>query len=341
MVNGFSSDEATDVSESEVDDNAEKSYTAPRTGNHGIHNQDGTFRCPFCPGKMKQCYQFKDLFQHAKRIAASNSRKRSLKAQHRAFARFLQHNLAYPLPWEDLKATIVGGVVPATAVATNSEPPPKEELFHATGITASNSHKSSLKAQHRAFARFLQHDLAYPLRWEDLKATVVGGTVPATAIATNSEPPPKEKLFVRPWVVVLVNADPSDIEGEANSFADQLSDFHPTDTVFLHLEDEKGGRSTGTTGGGASALHGWLVVSDDYNEDCDIGRYLRKHDELKTIKQHAMGITASNSRKSSLKAQHRAFTRFLQHDLAYSLHWEDLKATVIGGVVPATATATN
>ncbi|KAG6481857.1 hypothetical protein ZIOFF_058480 [Zingiber officinale] len=123
-----------------------------------------------------------------------------------------------------------------------------KDLFqHATGILASNSHKSSLKAQHCAFACFLQHDLAYPLPWEDLKATVVGGAVPTTVAAINSEPPRKEELFVWPWMVVLVNVDPSDAEGEANSLAAQFTDFHPTDTVFLHLEDEKGGRSTCTT----------------------------------------------------------------------------------------------
>ncbi|KAG6481855.1 hypothetical protein ZIOFF_058478 [Zingiber officinale] len=262
-------------------------------------------------------------------------------------------------------------------------------------------------------------------------------------------------------MVVLVNANPSDAEGEANSFADQLADFHPTDTVFLHLEDEKGGRSTGTTviGDSSSALHGWLALSDDYNKDSHIGRYLRKHGELKTVKQVTeekkkkngklvanlayvldvknkqlhdlevrnnktnffihqpkyekapyeadlvwkqrklveethpqktspscgaynkgpfdgrsrlapvpatvadksksqddewgntiyLSMRATSSRISSsmpwesppLKTQHLAFARFLQHDLAYPLPWEDLNATVGGGAVPATIVATN
>ncbi|KAG6504360.1 hypothetical protein ZIOFF_036692 [Zingiber officinale] len=166
MENGFSLDEDTNVRDSEVDDYAEK-----RTGNYRILNIDDTFRCPFFLDKKKQCYQFKDLFQHA------------------------------------------------------------------IGIDVSNSHKGSLKARHCAFARFLQHDLAYPLPRADLKATVIAAT-------DNSEPPPEdEELFVWPWMAVLVNVDPSDIEGEANSVADELADFHPTDTVFLHLhlEDETGG----------------------------------------------------------------------------------------------------
>ncbi|KAG6526881.1 hypothetical protein ZIOFF_008968 [Zingiber officinale] len=39
-------------------------------------------------------------------------------------------------------------------------------------------------------------------------------------------------------------------------------------------------------GDSSSALHGWFALSDDYNEDNDIGRYLKKHGELKTAKQN-------------------------------------------------------
>ncbi|KAG6526666.1 factor of DNA methylation 1-like isoform X1 [Zingiber officinale] len=148
-------------------------------------------------------------------------------------------------------------------------------------------------------------------------------TAAASTSTTYSEPPPEdgEELFVSPWMAVLVNANPSDADGDTNSLADQLADFHPADTIFLHLEDEKGGRSTSTTvivkfqhswggfenamcfekhfkasrhgrkewielqGDVSSTLHGWIAHSDDYNEDSGIGWYLRKHSELKTIKQ--------------------------------------------------------
>ncbi|XP_042459834.1 factor of DNA methylation 1-like isoform X2 [Zingiber officinale] len=269
MENGFSSDEDTDVSDSEVEDYEEESYTALRTGNHRICNPDGTFRCPFCAGKKKRDYQFKDLLQHATGIGASSSRKGSLKANHRAFARFLQRDLApsISLPPADLKAAVTAAAVPSAPRSPSPSP------------------LSSL----------------------------------TTAAAADSEPPPEEELFVWPWMAVLVNADPSEAEGETNSLADQLAEFHPTDTVFLHLE--KGGRSTGTTvivkfqhswggfenamyfekrfkasrcgreqwielqGDVSSTLYGWIARSDDYNEDSGIGRYLRKHGELKTIKQ--------------------------------------------------------
>ncbi|XP_042465296.1 factor of DNA methylation 1-like isoform X2 [Zingiber officinale] len=269
MENGFSSDEDTDVSDSEVEDYEEESYTALRTGNHRICNPDGTFRCPFCAGKKKRDYQFKDLLQHATGIGASSSRKGSLKANHRAFARFLQRDLApsISLPPADLKAAVTAAAVPSAPRSPSPSP------------------LSSL----------------------------------TTAAAADSEPPPEEEVFVWPWMAVLVNADPSDAEGETNSLADQLAEFHPTDTVFLHLE--KGGRSTGTTvivkfqhswggfenamyfekrfkasrcgreqwielqGDVSSTLYGWIARSDDYNEDSGIGRYLRKHGELKTIKQ--------------------------------------------------------
>ncbi|XP_074574646.1 factor of DNA methylation 1-like isoform X1 [Curcuma longa] len=285
MEDGFSSDEDTDVSDSEVEDYEEERYTALRTGNHRIRNPDGTFRCPFCASKKKQDYQFKDLLQHATGIGASNSRKGSLKADHRAFARFLQRDLApsIALRPEDLKAAVIAAAVPSAPRSPSPSPSPSSS--------------------------------------------------PATAAAADSETPPEEELFVWPWMAILVNADPSDAEAEGNSLADQLADFHPTDTVCLHLEDEKGGRSTGTTvivkfqhswGGFENAmyfekhfkanrrgrkewielqgddvsgtLHGWIALSDDYNEDSGIGRYLRKHGELKTIMQVAKEENKENGK---------------------------------------------
>ncbi|KAG6530458.1 hypothetical protein ZIOFF_012697 [Zingiber officinale] len=250
-----------------------------------IHNPDGTFSCPFCTGEKKQDYLFEDLLQHATGIGASNSRK----------------------------------------------------VFH--------------KTRHCAFTRFLQLDLtpSIVLRSADLEAAVT---------AAESEPPPEEELFVWPWMAVLVNADPSNEVnsladlGDANSPADQLADFHPADTVFLHLEDDKGGRSSSTTvivkfrqswdgfknaidfeshfkanqrgwrewielqGDVSSTLYGWIARSDDYNEDSYIGRYLRKHGELKTVMQaikeeikEIFNLVSNLTNETVVKHQHL-------HDLA-------------------------
>nr|CAD1828688.1 unnamed protein product [Ananas comosus var. bracteatus] len=93
-------EEDSEISDSELDDHEEKIYFMLKTGNHRVRNPDGSFRCPFCTGKKKQQYTYKDLLQHATGVGASNTHKRrgKEKAFHRAFARFLKTDLAPTLP---------------------------------------------------------------------------------------------------------------------------------------------------------------------------------------------------------------------------------------------------
>ncbi|PKA64896.1 hypothetical protein AXF42_Ash011498 [Apostasia shenzhenica] len=105
-------DDDSEVSDSELDDHAEAAYLTLKTGNHRIVNPDGTLRCPFCAGKKKQDYRYKDLLQHATGIGASNTRKAKERANHLGFARFLQTDLS-----------LAGGPSPAPPV-----PPPAAEI---------------------------------------------------------------------------------------------------------------------------------------------------------------------------------------------------------------------
>nr|XP_010910789.3 factor of DNA methylation 1 [Elaeis guineensis] len=89
-----SSEEASEISDSELDEYEEDYYRVLKTGKQRVRNPDGTFRCPFCAGKKKQEYLYKDLLQHATGVGASNSRRAKEKATHRAFARFLKTDLA-------------------------------------------------------------------------------------------------------------------------------------------------------------------------------------------------------------------------------------------------------
>ncbi|CAL9123490.1 unnamed protein product [Musa textilis] len=261
----LSDEEDTDVSDSEVEDYEEECYQALKTGNHRIRNPDGTFRCPFCTGKKKQDYQYKDLLQHATGIGASSSRKGSQKAHHRAFARFLQLDLA---PSVSLPPALKAAFAAAAAVGDPSpaqSPPPSSSSFSA------------------------------------------------------SKPPREDELFVWPWMAVLVNAPPGAADGD--DLKEKLSDFNPVDTVHLHEEDDLNGKSTYATvivkflknwggfknamdfenhfrashrgkkewaerqGDVSGVLFGWIASSDDYNTGGALGRYLKKHGDLKTILQ--------------------------------------------------------
>ncbi|KAG0489485.1 hypothetical protein HPP92_006348 [Vanilla planifolia] len=69
-----------------------------KNADHRILNPDGSLRCPFCAGKKKQDYRYKDLVQHATGIGSSTSRKAKEKANHLGFARFLLKDLAFQAP---------------------------------------------------------------------------------------------------------------------------------------------------------------------------------------------------------------------------------------------------
>ncbi|XP_020577675.1 factor of DNA methylation 1-like [Phalaenopsis equestris] len=124
MADNLSSDEDSEFSESELDDYAEKAYLSFKDGNHRILNPDGTMRCPFCAGKKKQDYRYKDLLQHAIGRGSSTSRKAKEKANHLGFARFLQNDLA-------LAAGIVNPSPPPLAAekASSSSNSSTDELF--------------------------------------------------------------------------------------------------------------------------------------------------------------------------------------------------------------------
>ncbi|KAG0487809.1 hypothetical protein HPP92_006620 [Vanilla planifolia] len=98
MADDHSSDEDSDFSDSELDYYAEKAYISLKNADHRILNPDGSLRCPFCAGKKKQDYRYKDLVQHATGIGASTSRKAKEKANHLGLARFLQKDLAFQAP---------------------------------------------------------------------------------------------------------------------------------------------------------------------------------------------------------------------------------------------------
>ncbi|XP_028769369.1 protein INVOLVED IN DE NOVO 2-like [Neltuma alba] len=89
-----SSDEDTDISESEMIECEEKSYEKLKNGRLLVKNSDDTFNCPYCK-KRKRDYLYKDLLQHASGVGRSSSQKRSAreKANHLALAKYLENDL--------------------------------------------------------------------------------------------------------------------------------------------------------------------------------------------------------------------------------------------------------
>ncbi|KAK9734817.1 hypothetical protein RND81_04G164900 [Saponaria officinalis] len=85
-----SSEEDTDLSESELEDYADDIYRRLKKERYEVKISTNTFRCPFCRGKRRQEYSYHDLLQHAKSIGkSSRSAKLKEKGDHIALADYL------------------------------------------------------------------------------------------------------------------------------------------------------------------------------------------------------------------------------------------------------------
>ncbi|XP_057978958.1 protein INVOLVED IN DE NOVO 2 [Malania oleifera] len=91
-----SSEEDTDVSESEMDEYEDKSYKELKNGTHNVKVSEDAFTCPFCPNKRKRDFLYKELIQHATGVGNCTSNKRSAKdkANHLALVKYLEKDLA-------------------------------------------------------------------------------------------------------------------------------------------------------------------------------------------------------------------------------------------------------
>ncbi|BAT98624.1 Factor of DNA methylation 1 [Vigna angularis] len=91
----YSSEDDSDLSESEIYDYSDKPYELLRAGKYKVKNLNGTLRCPYCAGKKKQDYKYKDLLQHASGVGkGSANRSAKQKANHLALAKYLEIDLA-------------------------------------------------------------------------------------------------------------------------------------------------------------------------------------------------------------------------------------------------------
>ncbi|XP_066353321.1 factor of DNA methylation 5-like [Miscanthus floridulus] len=112
-----SSDESSELSKTDIDDYAEKSYLDLKAGKFVARLGSDRFRCPFCPGKKKQDYRYNELLQHAVGVGASN-RAAKVKANHQALAKLLKEDHA------DAAATLP----PCQAIALSNPPKPVQDL---------------------------------------------------------------------------------------------------------------------------------------------------------------------------------------------------------------------
>ncbi|CAH2067945.1 unnamed protein product [Thlaspi arvense] len=95
-MNNTSDEESEEISESEIDAYCdEKPYKQLKNGGHKVKVKEDIFRCPFCSGKKKQHYKYKELLAHATGVAkGSASRSAKQKANHLALRKYMENELA-------------------------------------------------------------------------------------------------------------------------------------------------------------------------------------------------------------------------------------------------------
>ncbi|CAK8565554.1 unnamed protein product [Lathyrus sativus] len=86
--------EESDISESEIEEYSEKPYEQLKAGKYKVRIFNGTLRCPYCSGKKKQEFKYKDLLQHATGVGKGSANRSAMqKAKHLALAKYLQTDL--------------------------------------------------------------------------------------------------------------------------------------------------------------------------------------------------------------------------------------------------------
>ncbi|ONM39966.1 putative transcription factor [Zea mays] len=88
-----SSDEDTEISDSEIDDYEGKIYARLMSGDLKLNKNGENYICPFCSSKKKN-YSKSSLVQHASGVSAAPNREAKEKAVHRALFKYLKNGLA-------------------------------------------------------------------------------------------------------------------------------------------------------------------------------------------------------------------------------------------------------
>lgn len=88
-----SSDEDTEISDSEIDDYEGKIYARLMSGDLKLNKNGENYICPFCSSKKKN-YSKSSLVQHASGVSAAPNREAKEKAVHHALFKYLKNGLA-------------------------------------------------------------------------------------------------------------------------------------------------------------------------------------------------------------------------------------------------------
>ncbi|KAG5515396.1 hypothetical protein RHGRI_036447 [Rhododendron griersonianum] len=82
-----SSEEETDISDSELEEYTEECYKSLMDGGIKVELSDGVYRCWYCQGRKKRDYKYKELLQHCSSFGSKNVKQ---KGRHLALVRYME-----------------------------------------------------------------------------------------------------------------------------------------------------------------------------------------------------------------------------------------------------------
>ncbi|KAK9283948.1 hypothetical protein L1049_012205 [Liquidambar formosana] len=240
-----SSEEDTDISESEIEEYEEISYEKLKKGKYPVKISDVTYTCPFCPKKKKRDYLKKDLLQHASAVGKCSSQKRSAreKANHLALVKFLESNLAD-----------VGGPSQPNGEA---DPPigcnhDEKFVWPWTGIVVN-----------------------LPTEWKDGRYVGESGSKLRDQLTRRGFNP----IRVHPLWNYRGHSGSAVVE-----FHKDWPGLHNAMSFEkAYQADHHGKKDWQACNGRGSGLYAWVARADDYNSAGIVGEHLRKIGDLKTI----------------------------------------------------------
>ncbi|KAL5220257.1 hypothetical protein ABZP36_024970 [Zizania latifolia] len=244
-----SSDEDSEISDSEIDEYEGKFYARLAAGEFKV--KDGqSYSCPFCKGKKKKDYNINILIQHASGVGTAPNRQAKEKAAHRALAKHLKNGLAKSS--EPLSQTVVVEPLSQTVVVEPKPLPNRDEKFvwPWMGVLVN-----------------------VPTEWKDGRQVGQSGNRM------------KEQLsrFCALKVIPLWN-----FRGHTGNsiveFGKDWNGFRNALAFENYFEAEGYGRGDWKEKKNhGSNLFGWVARAEDHSSPGLIGDYLRKNGDLKTI----------------------------------------------------------
>ncbi|XP_058109635.1 factor of DNA methylation 1-like isoform X2 [Magnolia sinica] len=238
-----SSGEDSEISDSEIDGYKIKLYDQLKTGKPKVKYSDVFFRCPFCMGKRKQDFHYKDLLQHATGVGASN-RKAKEKASHLALSEYLRKDLA------DAAGPQIPNVAP--------EPPAK---------------RSKLDNDDQFVWPWMGIVVNLPTEWNGKQY------VGESANMVKSQLSKFHPVKVHPLWNIRGHTGNAivDFKKDWSGFKDAMA------FEICFEADHYGKKDWNDRKHRRSDIYGWVARADDYKSGCPIGDHLRKSGDLKTV----------------------------------------------------------